>query len=289
MRENIDYILCVDKNYVTYLMNLLSNVVYFSKTLDSTFHILCNSETKYIAQNELYKYNNFNYKIYEINEMKLAEFPVSAHVTVATYYRLLIGELLPIEISKAIYLDLDILVQNDLYKLWKINLPKDKVIAAVKNDNFRSNIDRLALKGKMYFNAGVMLIDLNKWRNLDVFNKSISIVRNKQISIVWWDQDILNYLFDGQVMELDKSWNYQLLIFRGQNWLKYLLHRPNIIHFTGGGKKNKPWFYACENVYGYKYRYYSHKLNMFNGIGNEYKKQKIKSLLLQIGFKMGLI
>ena len=289
MRQNIDYIVCVDKNYITYLINLLGNVQYFSRTTDSTFHILCNSESKSVIQEELKKSGKFNCKIYEINEMDLAEFPVSGHVTVATYYRLLIGELLPVEITRAIYLDLDILVQDDLYKLWKLNIPETKVIAAVKNDDFESNINRLALKENMYFNAGVMLIDLEKWRSLDVYNKSLDVVKKNQISVVWWDQDILNYLFDGKVMELHKSWNYQLLIFRGQNWLKYLLDRPSIIHFTGGGTKNKPWFNSCENVYGYKYRYYSSKFANSNRSRNLSKKRKLKALFLKIMFKSGLI
>jgi lipopolysaccharide biosynthesis glycosyltransferase len=202
---------------------------------------------------------------------------------------LLIGELLPQEITRAIYLDVDIFVQADLYKLWTTNLPENKVIAAVNNDNFQDNINRLALSGHIYFNAGVMLIDLNRWRALDLYNKALHIVKNNEIAILWWDQDILNFIFDGMVLELDKNWNYQLLIFRGQQWFKYLLERPKIIHFTGGGSKNKPWFHSCENIYAYKYRYYCNTLNKFKGLGNFSKRRKVKSLLLKTVFKLSII
>jgi len=47
----------------------------------------------------------------------------------ATYFRLLVGELLPPEVTKAIYLDADILVSGDLAGLWNTEMNGNLALA----------------------------------------------------------------------------------------------------------------------------------------------------------------
>ncbi len=54
------------------------------------------------------------------------------HTSVATYYRLRIPEILPQNISKALYLDGDIIVEQDLKELWNLDL-SNAVLGAVED------------------------------------------------------------------------------------------------------------------------------------------------------------
>ena len=53
-----------------------------------------------------------------------------------------------------------------------------------------------------------MFIDLNKWRQKLIQMRSLEIITNKNIDLVFWDQDVLNILFNGEYLELD---NYLIL------------------------------------------------------------------------------
>ena len=278
----------MDKNYLFLLQNLIDNVKYFSKKAFPVFHVIYSQELVYKIRDS-FKNDGYDVKLYPVDEEILTKFPISGHVSLATYYRLLIGELIPEKITKALYLDLDILVQADLSNLLTIELPGKAVVAATKNNNHLEDVIRLNLKGSWYFNAGVMLIDLARWRSMDVYNKAIMLVNSNRIKIVWWDQDILNCIFDGNVYEIQSKWNHQLSAFKNQKWFKYISAKPSIIHFTGSGKRNKPWYFDCENIYGYKYRYLTKRLSGFIGIGNETKKRKLRRLLLDPIFKTGII
>ena len=64
-------------------------------------------------------------------------------------------------------------------------------------------------KGK-YFNAGVMIIDYELWRNSNVLNKSVKIIQNKSQSLVLWDQDVLNVIFDSNFENINPYFNYRM-------------------------------------------------------------------------------
>jgi lipopolysaccharide biosynthesis glycosyltransferase len=287
-QNTLHCVLCLDINYYSLAVNLIDNVYHFANVTEPIFHIICTSEIVPEFR-RLSQKKDWKIELYPVNEEMLSIFPVNGHVSSATYYRLLIGDILPKNIKRVIYLDVDILVQTDLHKLWRTEMNDNQIIAAVKNDNYLQNVSRLKLKWNIYFNAGIMLIDLDRWRLMDIYRKALEVVESGQITIVWWDQDILNYLLDGKILELPHNWNYQLLNFRGQLWISYLIDRPQIIHFTGGGKNNKPWYFSCENIYGYKYRYIADKLSKYKGVGFESKRRKLKKVICVLLFRLRII
>ena len=54
-----------------------------------------------------------------------------------------------------------------------------------------------------------MAINLNKWRNIDIQNKSLDTMKLKYDDILWWDQDVLNTVCDGDYLELDLNLNFR--------------------------------------------------------------------------------
>ena len=88
----------------------------------------------------------------------------------ATYYRFFIEEHLPKNVKNLIYLDADILTINDPIDL--INnqfnkMNKSEFFISVRSENETEN-KNLKLSNSKYFNAGVMLINYEKWLKKDV-------------------------------------------------------------------------------------------------------------------------
>lgn len=173
------------------------------------------------------------------------------YINLVTYYRFSIDQLLPEDIDRVLYLDCDMLIQDDILQLWNTDL-QGNIIGAVEDGAFINNPTAWStnLKRKMrlaptdkYLNAGVLLIDLKKWRAAQVSEKCIQHLTAYPEQITLNDQDALNFILKDQWLPLPIQWNLTTFLvteshlFTGREVRKAIAH-PSIIHFTTG---NKPW------------------------------------------------
>lgn len=133
-------------------------------------------------------------------------------VTVGAFYRLLIPQLLPNDIDKCIYLDSDMVINLDISELWRIE-PGDSPLAAVP-EAVASSVafktyayDKFLIKDKFvryedYFNSGLLLMNLNYFRNAEEIIMSGVKWRGEHIKCNAFDQDVLNYLFSKSYLKL---------------------------------------------------------------------------------------
>jgi lipopolysaccharide biosynthesis glycosyltransferase len=95
-----------------------------------------------------------------------------------------------------------------------------------------------------YFNAGVMLIDLDHWRETGVEKRSLDYLRRFGPKVWFWDQEALNAVLSGQWKSLDSSWNFPA------SMVDPFKEMPRIAHFSGN---IKPWVVpgkgALQNAY----------------------------------------
>ncbi|MFD1957446.1 glycosyltransferase family 8 protein [Paenibacillus thailandensis] len=156
------------------------------------------------------------------------------HLPQETYYRLAIPKLLDKKISKALYLDGDIIVKNDITRLWKIKLG-DYYVAAVRRPKIPDQvIKRLGITKKSdYFNAGVLLMNLKKWREHKISEKILEFGKKKFL-IKFPSQDPMNAVLKGKWLKLNRKWNYTSTYARMNPNID-----PYIIHYSGPDKK--PW------------------------------------------------
>ena len=70
-------------------------------------------------------------------------------------------------------------------------------------------LKRLEMNSQNYFNAGFMIIDLEKWRTQQIKAGLIQTLEKKQESLKYWDQDLLNSFFDGNYVDIDEKFNLQ--------------------------------------------------------------------------------
>ncbi len=129
-----------------------------------------------------------------------------------TYARYFIADFFP-DISRCVYLDVDLLVMRDVAELMHLDLGGNAVAAcrdiAVRSGKARPDIARrLGLKDYGdYFNSGVMLMDLAFWRANGITKRIVDLSIEKEDSLDSQDQDALNITFEGKVHFLDTSWN----------------------------------------------------------------------------------
>jgi lipopolysaccharide biosynthesis glycosyltransferase len=161
------------------------------------------------------------------------------HISKMTYARLLLPQLLPTT-DKVLYLDSDILVLKDLGPLWNADVG-NAVLAAVLDpldDHIKCNKPGLekAPRVTRYFNAGVLLIDLVRWRSERISERAIEYLDNFPLS-PFSDQDALNVACDGRWKELGPEWNFQQGPTQNIEPVVPGL-QPSIVHFV---TSHKPW------------------------------------------------
>lgn len=166
------------------------------------------------------------------------------HISRTTYARLLLASVLPDEVPRALYLDADLLVLDDLGPVWELELD-GAVLGAVIDERLDRHIKlgNTSLGGAPlpgvgdYFNAGVLLIDLARWRAERIPEKAMEYLERCPHSL-YSDQDALNVACDGTWKKLDPRWNYYQIDLERPISESSPAQRPGILHFHGC---LKPW------------------------------------------------
>ena len=101
------------------------------------------------------------------------------------------------EVNRIIYLDGDIIVRDSLRELWNTNIDGFPLASIPDTENCTvSHYNRLKYPQSLgYFNSGVLLINLQYWREHHVLNDFLQIVKEKRPILRCHDQDIMNLLF----------------------------------------------------------------------------------------------
>ena len=197
-----------------------------------------------------------------------------AHISRATYYRLLIPELLPPEVGKVLYLDCDIVVNHSIADLWATDLT-GYALAAVPSVGFGREAARLGYPmAHGYFNAGVTLFNVDYFRQHDVSRQLMDYIARNYDRIKFHDQDTLNAVLHDQYLPLEAQWNMTSNVFDADYPLhcdrvdgrvvndyaadkrNALAHKadPAVIHYVS---HPKPWQRNCVHPLYHLYYYYA--------------------------------
>ncbi|KAH6908594.1 glycosyl transferase [Coprinopsis sp. MPI-PUGE-AT-0042] len=150
----------------------------------------------------------------------------------AAWAKVQLHEVLPVE--RVLYLDADTLVRGDITELWRTDLG-EMVMGAAVDVGYPMGHD--GVERGLYFNSGVLLIDLYKMR-AKVDGLEGVCERFKEAKLA--DQDALNEHFRGCWKRLSLRWNAQGLgtyakFYAPDRHLASLddMEDPAIVHFTG--------------------------------------------------------
>ena len=271
--NNIPIVLACDNNWALYLYVTIYSIIY-NTSKDYNYDIIIletdikkKNKAKIISLSENYK--NVSIRFYDMNDciknIKQSFYLNDYFVSIATYYRLFMPQILK-NYGKIIYLDTDIIVNTDLSQLYKIDM-EDSIIMATNDiqviyDVNKKNYSRykdydfeqyvkevLNIKDiSTYFQAGVMVIDLNKMRDFNVTEKSIDLLERIK-SPTYVDQDILNSVCYNNVKIIPHDWDivthkelddyHHMEGYLPDKLYKHIRGKlkPFIVHYTG----TKPW------------------------------------------------
>ncbi|MDR1952458.1 MAG: glycosyltransferase family 8 protein [Elusimicrobiota bacterium] len=153
----------------------------------------------------------------------------------STCYRLLIPEVLPAGEKKVIYLDCDIILNRDIKEFWDINIDGYYLSALYgKLSPYDDN--------EMYFNAGVMLLNLQTLRDFNYKDKWRDFAKHNvnPDRFMFPDQDILNGIIKDKILPLDSKFNMLMSHFSD---FKGQIEDIVVIHLGGF----KPWQPTCKH------------------------------------------
>ncbi|MXV16169.1 glycosyltransferase family 8 protein [Hufsiella ginkgonis] len=180
-------------------------------------------EDKISKENKAKLAGSINREMVSVTWMKMSDVIASASdlpmddstFPLNIYVRLFIPWFIPSDITKVLYLDVDMIVVKDVSELWTIDL-EGKVIGGVPDraqvvsnpwGGIR-NYKELGLDEQTkYFNSGMLLMDPVQWREQDITAKVIRAVNENLPSVTFPDQYGLNVVFADQWKEIDHRWN----------------------------------------------------------------------------------
>lgn len=229
-------VLASDENLVGPLAICLKSISQSHRDLDVHVSVLCAD----ISADSLDRLSSFvktlhvSVEFIQVETMMLREafetLP-QGHVTFGSLMRLLVGSVLPKSVRRVIYIDVDTLVLRSLKGMFALDLQGCIAAAHVTPHD---HLQGLGVVPEKYFNAGVLLIDLDMWRQCDMEAKSFEILAKHADQIVYWDQCALNIALIDQFLPLDRTYNY--IFTPSISTADFEI--PHIIHYAGA---SKPW------------------------------------------------
>ena len=277
----MDIVCSIDNNYVQHCCVMLTSFFENNKEEGNVIHLLTEGITednKKTIEELIHAYKG-EFCYYLVNSEIVASFPIKEgdHLTIATYYRLLMADILPQSIDKILYLDCDIIINDSITELWNTSLD-GYAMAAIEElgCSLPDVYKRLGYDKKYgYFNAGVLLINLQYWREHNLTREFLLYIAENYEKLKAHDQDVLNALLHKKCLHVSYKWNVEEAFYhysvmkrlKHNRELRFVLRHPTILHYTW---KPKPWDLSCKQPFRINYYIY---LQRFAGSSLNFKRK----------------
>lgn len=255
-----------DDNYARHLgVAMISILQHNSDVKDIRFYVIDNQ----ITQSNIEKLESVitGYDNAEISLIPFENFEKQLHlrlswpISLSSYARLFVGEMLPADVERVLYLDCDVIVNGSLSDLWHTDL-HGKCLGAVQDTIPSKTKASVGLTPRQpYFNAGVLLIDMKMWRLNGIGKKCMSFIETYEGCVSHHDQGVLNGVLSGQWERLPLKYNVMSVhyLMSQSNIYRYYkdeapfynsldkyeaINNPIILHFTPSFT-NRPWEDNC--------------------------------------------
>ncbi len=182
--------------------------------------------------------------VLDMNEMFDDMPTVSSQFSVEMYYRLIAQFVLPNDLSRALWLDADIVVLRDLSIFYNQSFEDSYYVVCEDGQNGKPNVDELKLKiglnlEQKYFNSGVLLMNLDELRKDTSLDAIFTYCQRHKKRINYPDQDLLNLMYIQKVKYADwKKYNYQVHTYDNSVKSNLMIKNVVILHYTS---VTKPW------------------------------------------------
>ncbi len=192
--------------------------------------------------------------------------------SLSTYTRLWLSEILPID-GRLIYLDADTQVTGSLSPIWKKELAEGSILAGVLDAASAKSHRAVGQRpDSPYVNAGVLVIDLDRWREREMTQRCTTYLFEHEGHVPQNDQGVINACLDGSIEPLEMrydvmtyalAFSYDEIIRykRPSNWYseaEYLDSRRNpvVLHATGSFLYSRPWLAGSSHPMASRFQSY---------------------------------
>ncbi len=276
----IHIVLTCDDRYVRHAAATIISII---KNSPRKFHFYvfdCGIQPENIEKLKTWNLGESIIQIIPIQKIDIfEEFDLKKCYSPAIFYRLLIPEILK-DIDKAIYLDSDIIVINDLGEAWDINLDDYQIGAVPEEGNYCNRNLLLARKARLkmpldwqYFNTGFMIFNIKQLKGINLLQQVVIFLKsNTNKAVTLPDQDALNLILERKYFfPLPEKFNQHVAQTKG---------KPTCLHFFW-----KVWLYpeffvkhilSLKIKYAYEYFHYARQTPFANVIN---KEASIKAML----------
>lgn len=262
----MNILVTLNSNYIKPLKVMLKSL--FMNNPDDSFNIYLIHSS--LTKEEIFDINQFisknNQQLFtiKIQSQCFNEAPITMHYSKEMYYRLLAYKFLPSDLDKILYLDPDIIVINEIRKLYKLDISNYLYAAAFHNSIPVKEVNKLRLFPydiEKYYNSGVLLMNLTLHRDKINENEIYEFVNKNKNRLILPDQDIINALYSKQILEVSETifnfdpryYRYYKVSSKGSVNMDYIIYNTSIIHFCG---KKKPWNKNYSGEFHSLYKHY---------------------------------
>lgn len=221
-------------------------------------------------QAERYKAEIHFMPLKNLKEYAGRELSCQSKISLTAYFRLFMPQILPLSVEKLLYFDCDTMVRNDLTDLWKRKFDGCAAVVEPTAPLMKQKIE--LKKSDYYFNSGVLLVDLKKWREEKIMERFVDYMEEMEGDISFEDQGVINHVLKNEISILPFKYNVTTQFFdfgydgfsmMKKDKVRYErkeveagLENPGIVHFTNSFASERPWVKGCEHKYMNEWREY---------------------------------
>lgn len=250
MKSHMNVAVAVNRSYMRYLYVMLTSLLENNGDQEICIYVMSTDLTEEqaaILQSLAEQYQQSMCLLHISEEMFSQELPVSEYITIESYFRFALPELLPEEQERVLYLDVDIIVNKPIGEFYHMDFEGKtfcacRDVADITVENIKTSPLFAELKERpefVYFNAGVLLMNLQKLRKETSFSHIMEQAMRVKEHLRFHDQDLLNYLYCGDVRLVDEK-RYNLFARTAYNagyTCEQVKNCAAILHYAGP----KPW------------------------------------------------
>lgn len=243
--------LCTDRRMLIPALFVADSVKSHSKTSGNSFDILIFAQPSEVT--DVHRHWMKQRDILLCEDMDMSRmFGVGKfmeRLSPATLMKLFLAEHLADRYDKILYLDCDLTIHDDISVLFSLDtapfalaaVPSARILIHLSDKRRKeteASFHKLGMtKPYRFFNAGVLYIDVKRWNNEKLGERTLEFIRQNPDLCFLPDEDALNAVLDGNIAELSPIWNAR----PQPRWHKrgtVGITNPAIIHHAGN---EKPW------------------------------------------------
>lgn len=168
--------------------------------------------------------------------------------------RLFMSKILPESVERILYMDGDTIVRGSLKELWELDLKGKTLGMSIEPTANHRRKNELGLEKNYYYNSGVLLVDLKRWRQIKAEEQIMDFYKKKNGNLFAADQDAINGALKDEICPILPKYNFCNIYYQYPYWflcklvkpLEYIsesqfeesLNNPVIVHFLG---EERPW------------------------------------------------